>query len=240
MAVSFLSENESNRLPRSERTRRRLLDAGLRLFADHGPDAVTSHAIASSAGFASGTFYLHFKHKQALFQELADEAARELDVRLAATASAGGNPRETVEQQSRALVAFAEEHRDLFRIVFPPGGEATPTGARVLERLAGGIRARRRAALAAGRAWDCLDADVVAQALIGMWLRVLRWWSEDPSRASRDSIVQTLTHLQLHGSRPVEATTCSVATAADAKTRRRPDTTRTAPRTTGPRGGRRR
>lgn len=188
-------------LPRTARTRRRLLDAGRTLFALHGPTGVTSHAIAAEAGFAAGTFYLHFKHKGELFQELTDQAASELETRLFAAAAAGPDPRRIVEAQAEALVGFAHDHRELFRIVFTPGGEGAEAGARVLERLARGVSARRRAAVAQGQAWECLDSDVLAQAIVGMWVRVLSWWVDDPSRATRDDIVRTLSHFQLHGNR---------------------------------------
>lgn len=211
MAVSLPPDLEPAHTPRTERTRRRLLDAGLALFASHGPEAVTSHAIAAEAGYAAGTFYLHFKHKQALFQELADRAASELELRLATLAAGDRDPRRLAEAQAEALVGFAADHRDLFRVVFRPGSEAGETGARLLERLARGVSRRRRVAVAEGRAWDCLDSDVLAQAIVGMWVRVLGWWVEDPSRARREDIVRTLTHLQLHGSRAPNPNPCSFA-----------------------------
>ncbi len=192
------------RLPRTARTRRRLLDAGRTLFAQHGPTGVTSHAIAAEAGFAAGTFYLHFKHKGELFQELADQAASELEARLVAVAAVGTDRRRIVEAQAEALVGFADDHRELFRIVFAPGGEAAEAGARVLERLARGVSARRRVAVAQGQAFECLDSDVLAQAIVGMWVRVLSWWVDDPTRATRAAIVRTLSHFQLHGSRPTD------------------------------------
>ena len=197
------------RHPRSERTRRLLLDAGRTLFARHGPAGVTSHTIAAEAGFASGTFYLHFKHKDALFQELTDQAAGELEAQLLAATAAGPDPRRIVEAQANALVGFAHDHRELFQIVFTPGGEGAAAGARVLERLAHGVRARRRAAVAQGQAWACLDSDVLAQAIVGMWVRVLSWWVDDPSRATREDIVRTLSHFQLHGNRRTDELTCS-------------------------------
>lgn len=221
MVVSPALEIPMSVRPRTERTRQRLLEAGRTLFAKHGADGVTSHAIAAEAGYAAGTFYLHFKHKQALFQELVDEAVSGLEARLAAVAEASAaDPRLLVEAQSEALVGFAEDHRELFRIVFGPGGRSSDTGARVLERLARGVSARRRAAVSRGHAYDCLDADVVAQALVGMWVQVLGWWVEDPSRASRADLVRTLTHLQLHGSRGAGDVACAERTATIQPARR--------------------
>ncbi len=200
-------------MPRAEETRARLLEAGRALFAERGPHSVTSHAIASHAGYASGTFYLHFKDKQSLFRELAEDAARELEARLLKVADGQSDPVEIVRAQAEALVGFAEEQRDLIRIIFHPGGESANVGSGILERLASGVSARRREAVAHGRARDCFDPDVLAQAIVGMWAHVLAWWAEDPARAPRDSIVRTLTHFQLHGNRAEPGAQCDIATA---------------------------
>ena len=198
------------RVPRTEATRARLLEAGRALFAKQGPHAVTSHAIASHAGYASGTFYLHFKDKQTLFRELAEEAASELEARVWKVAADKSDPIEIVQAQAEALVGFAEEQRDLIRIVFHPGGEAADIGSRILERLASGVSERRREAVADGRARDCFDSDVLAQAIVGMWAHVLAWWAEDPNRATRESIIRTLTHFQLHGNRAEPGAECGI------------------------------
>jgi len=104
-----LSPIRGTRAPRSQATRRRLLDAGRGLFAEFGPHAVTSHAIAEQAGYASGTFYLHFKDKLALFRELAEEAALELETRLQTVVEDKTDPVEIVQAQAEALVGFAED-----------------------------------------------------------------------------------------------------------------------------------
>ncbi len=193
---------------RKQATRRRLLDAGLTLFAERGPHAVTTHVIAAEAGLASGTFYLHFKDKLALFRELAEEAASELEARLLAVSSGHQEIAEIVTAQAEALVGFAEERRDLLRIVFHPESEAGDVGARILARLAAGVSTRRRERVAAGLAEDCFDPDVLAQATVGMWAHVLAWWAEDPTRATRDALVRTLTHFQLHGNRSAATDLC--------------------------------
>ena len=200
------------RVTRTEETRARLLEAGLALFAENGPHTVTSHAIASHAGYASGTFYLHFKDKQTLFRELAEDAASELEGRLRKVAAEQPDPIEMIQAQANTLVGFAEERRDLIRIVFRPGGEAADIGARILERLASGVSERRREAVAEGRARDCFDSDILAQAIVGMWAHVLAWWAEDPTRASREAIIRTLTHFQLHGNRAEPGVECGIAT----------------------------
>ena len=51
-------------------TCRRLPEADTEFFAEDGVRAVTSSAIARRAGAATGTFYLHFPDKHALFEPL--------------------------------------------------------------------------------------------------------------------------------------------------------------------------
>ena len=65
----------SDRAPGRSRaaTRNRILASGTALFARRGLHEVTSHDIASEAGVAAGTFYLHFPDKQTLFREIAAE-----------------------------------------------------------------------------------------------------------------------------------------------------------------------
>lgn len=50
---------------RAEKTRRRLQEHALRLFAEHGYDGVTVDDIARAAGVSHMTFFRHFKTKEA-------------------------------------------------------------------------------------------------------------------------------------------------------------------------------
>ena len=73
-------------------TRARLVESGRLLFAKNGLHGVTTHDIAHQAEVASGTFYLHFKNKVEVFQEIADSCVSELsNARPDATAGRGCN-----------------------------------------------------------------------------------------------------------------------------------------------------
>lgn len=61
---------------RRERTRERLLDAALALFAEHGVEATSIEAICEGADFTRGAFYSNFEDKAALIDAL---SAREQD-----------------------------------------------------------------------------------------------------------------------------------------------------------------
>lgn len=177
-------------------TRRRLVAAATELFAREGLPATTSTRIARAAGVAAGTFYLHFADKQALFREIAFGALAALREEMDAAQRAAGPQ---LEAQLRArmerLVAFADGHRDLVRIVFGRGHEAGTIGAELADELFPGVAGRLRERIAEGRADPGLHPAVAAQALIAAWTRIVAWWAEDPSRAPREAVVETLVRL---------------------------------------------
>jgi AcrR family transcriptional regulator len=63
------------RPPKRERTRRRLLDAGLRVLADRG-DAFTASDVVAAADVSNGTFYNHFLNRDDFIAALANDSLR--------------------------------------------------------------------------------------------------------------------------------------------------------------------
>ena len=61
------------RLPKRERTRRRLLDAGVRVLAERG-DALTASDVVAEADVSNGTFYNHFLDREDFIENLARES----------------------------------------------------------------------------------------------------------------------------------------------------------------------
>lgn len=177
-------------------TRRRLVEAGTDLFARVGLAGTTTTQIARAAGVAAGTFYLHFPDKHSLFREIAFAALAELRARMAAAHDAAApDPVAQLRARMETLVAFAEEKRDLVRIVFGRGPEAGEIGAELAESLFADVEARLRERIAEGRADAALHPAAAAQALVAGWIRVVAWWAEGPSRAPREAVVETLVRL---------------------------------------------
>lgn len=75
-------------LPAPER-RQQILDAALDVFAAEGYGAARIEDVASQAGIAKGTVYLHFKDKQDLFEQLVMQLAQPILDRAATGARAG-------------------------------------------------------------------------------------------------------------------------------------------------------
>jgi AcrR family transcriptional regulator len=178
-----------------EATRQRLVEAGTELFASQGLHATTTVQVARRAGVAAGTFYLHFKDKHVLFREISFAAFASLRERLSgAAARAGNDPLSIVRTRIEELLDFAEENRSLVRLLFGREHAAAELSEDIFDDIVPGIEAGLRKRIAAGQAAP-LDPAVAAQALAAMWSRVVTWWVEDPSRAPREAVVETLVHL---------------------------------------------
>lgn len=68
---------------KSARTRARLMDAAVRLFARDGFEAVSVNEITKVADVANGTFYTHFKDKDEIAAAVAFGIAEQVALRLA-------------------------------------------------------------------------------------------------------------------------------------------------------------
>src|SRR5580704_19137668 len=62
---------------RTRATRRKLLDAAKRIFAQQGFEAARLEDIAAGAGYTRGAFYANFEDKEEIFFALLEEWVRE-------------------------------------------------------------------------------------------------------------------------------------------------------------------
>ncbi len=177
-------------------TRTRLVAAGTELFAEQGLHAITSAQIARHAGLATGTFYLHFPDKLALFRAIVFEALAELRARQTA-AGVGHAPGSEAEQRARidTFLDFAEEKRALMRVLFARSAEAAGIADEVVAALAPAIERRYQALQAAGQMTRDVHSAVAAQARAASLVRIAAWWSEEPARATRAEVAATLVAL---------------------------------------------
>lgn len=98
--------------------RQRLLDAGLKLFANRGYAGTAVQDITEEARVTKPTLYYYFENKEGLFQALVDQAMDER-LRLMQHAAPPGKP--TVDQLVdiiATLTDFARRQPDLLRITF--------------------------------------------------------------------------------------------------------------------------
>ena len=115
---------------KAEKTRARIYETALRLFADDGYEKTTMRKIAQEAKASLGLAYRYFKRKDEIVLELYRQTAADFEARVADL------PPGTVAERLRAAlelkIALCAPHREVFAAVIPttlsPRSEAFALG----------------------------------------------------------------------------------------------------------------
>jgi AcrR family transcriptional regulator len=103
-------------MTRGEKTRERIIQGALRLFAEKGVDATSIRDIASSAAITEPAIYRHFKSKEDLVWEIFWSGYRGLGEMLS-TIPAQGGVRERLATMVGTICALFDRDQPLFRFL---------------------------------------------------------------------------------------------------------------------------
>lgn len=177
-------------------TRTALKEATLQLVLEKGYDAVTIQEIVDLADLGRGTFYVHYKDKQAILWDIIQDGLSASMLEGDRRAAEGG-PR---SGYLGYLITFetAARHQDLYRVMLGSQGSALVTH-QVAEYLA---EAMQRSIEAGEYLPDVgLPAPILAQYVTGALMRLTLWWLETPNDYSPADMADMLYAL-IHGGPP--------------------------------------
>jgi AcrR family transcriptional regulator len=180
-----------------EQTASDLLEAARNVLAAKGYHGTKIVDIARHAGIGVGTFYLYYPTKEAIFVALVEDSVRRLKAELDGARARHETPLERSHAATETFFHFAQENRELFRIVFGHEASFHDVVRRsqemftrdVMENLADGMRSG---------AFRDGDERIWAQAFIGMSLQVVSWWVEQEGVSLTD-VTRSLSDLAFHG-----------------------------------------
>jgi len=117
------TKSVSSRASRAAERREAIVAAGLEEFVARGFAATRLDDVAKRAGVAKGTIYLHFKDKEALFEELIRTAIVPLVARLGAPPALGGSVRGMIENFARSFIeeVATTKRGDIVRLIVAEG-----------------------------------------------------------------------------------------------------------------------
>ena len=102
----------------AEERRRDVVAAVVELAREHGPEGITTQAIADRIGVTQGALFRHFPDKAAMWTAVFDWVREELGSVLDAAFAAGGEPLAILERVFHAHVDFVARHPGVPRILF--------------------------------------------------------------------------------------------------------------------------
>jgi AcrR family transcriptional regulator len=187
------------------RRRRDILRAAERVFAEKGYHAASIEEIASVAEYGTGTVYLYFKDKEALYVELFEEKIRELIQFIREQMGAEEESVQALKRVIQARMQYFDRNRGFFQIYVREGMNLGWSkherwlGIRrlylsYLELLTRLIRSgQRRRLLRRG------DPRRMAIAISGMMIQLTQDWLQSKSNQPLMNQAEFVLELFLHG-----------------------------------------
>ena len=180
-----------------ETSRTLLLQIAADEFAEHGYHETKISTIVRKANVTQPTFYLYFKSKEAIFEEL-EALFRGKLVSLTMNSLLGEGLDTTIlpdriAEGLTAIFQFFSEHRSLARIGF----YVSPSAANVKAQMAAQFESNLCEEVAAGYFHPNADMAIVANALVGMIDRLAitkLWTGEKTAQELAKEIVTLLLH----------------------------------------------
>lgn len=164
----------------SEITGPRILDAALRLFAQHGYAAVSMRKIAGEVGVQVGALYNYTPDKQSLLFGLMRDHMENLVAAWMAEDQAD-DPLERLDQFARFHISYHHIRRDAVFIAYMELRNLSPENFVVIEDLRRAYENELRKILAEGEergVFHVPDAKIAAMALIATLTGVNTWFRE--------------------------------------------------------------
>ena len=182
-------QRHSVREPRQERSRykvRLMLEATIRLLEKGGAEALTTNAVAATAGVSIGTLYQFFPNKEALLDTLADRelAAMAERVMRVMRDSTIISTEERIAGIVRAVASTYGNRRKAHKVVMAyslarGGNRLSSLMANMIELLS-----KQRDSGPIRRAFDRADAFVLAHGFAGVLRAMINAEHDGPSQAA--------------------------------------------------------
>ncbi len=164
--------------------RQLLLEAGLEVFAEHGYHATSLEQVAERAGVSKALIYEHFDSKADIHRVLLEANRDELLGRVFGALEGLEQPEERLRAGHDAFLAFVEERRDAWRMLFL--NPADPESAATVQRLQEEVRDITAELIAAHAPPESpiagasveMASVMLAQQMVGSVRALAAWWDE--------------------------------------------------------------
>lgn len=180
---------------RKARTRAELLTAARQVFAERGLHTASIAEITKVADVGVGTFYLHFRDKEDIFNSMLEEGIERIHQQVA-EAVAHSPQGDKLETGLRIGFHLAYTQRDLFRIMLNEGIRF-PASLRIQMPLIELITDEFQAAANKGHL-EGYDLALQARFMAGIVVQAIAWWF-DHDEPDPDKMVEQVLRFLRHG-----------------------------------------
>jgi len=202
------AQSTNKRKAGKAQTRQMIMRAARELFSRQGFMETSAEEIALQAKVGVGTIYSHFGDKDGLLREILLEAADDVYQRIGLVyQNSSASPLELARAHVETLVSYIEENGKTSSFVLSMMLSGHPTARPMLNRVVEQVEQNILQGQGMGFYRRDIQPHLAARAETQMNLGLLAWWAENPHRAAREEIIETLTRFRfsgLHANQPGE------------------------------------
>jgi AcrR family transcriptional regulator len=177
-------------MPRADREQLILRVAG-QVFARAGYHSASMDEIAELAEVSKPMLYTYFGSKEGLYVAYIEQTGRQLLDRLQEAARREAPPLLGLRLRISEFLAFVEEHRDGWKVLFGEASSNGPVAAEVADlrrRIARAVRRMLEASLPVPSGLSESEIDGIAHAIVGAGESLANWWLEHPQLPREDVV----------------------------------------------------
>jgi len=175
-------------VPRAVRERL-ILDVAGQVFAVGGFYNGSMDEIAARAGVSKPMLYAYFESKEGLYAAYVERTGGELLTRLQASADAEDPPIERLRARTREFLAFVEEHRDGWTVLFRELAWGPPLAEQVASLRREITSAVQRMIVGSVATLPDPDVEALAHMIVGAGESLANWWLDRPG-VRRDQVAE--------------------------------------------------
>jgi AcrR family transcriptional regulator len=147
--------------------------------------------IAARAEISKPMLYTYFGSKEGLYVAYINLTGAQLLERLQHAAQREAPPLLGLRLRIAEFLAFVEEHRDGWKVLFGEASSNRPVGVEVADlrrRIARAVRSMLEASLPVPSGLSESEADGIAHAIVGAGESLANWWLEHPEVPREDVV----------------------------------------------------
>ena len=189
-AEDVFIERESGRTESLD-ARRRIVEAGARLFSSKGYYATSEKDLIDLAKVSMGEFYEYYSGKEDLLLDLAEEGERAFRIRVSEEIASVPDMLERIRIAIPVAFQVIVENHQIFTLYLEGSVFSDASYERKLAQIIASTTKDLKATIARGVKESSIrqvHPDIAAYAIIGQLVRLANYWMEDPMKHKMEEI----------------------------------------------------
>ena len=204
MAEEVFGEEVSDRSAAQD-ARRRIMEAGVRLFSRQGYYATSEKDLIDLAQVSMGEFYDYYSGKEDLLLDLAEEGVRIFRMRVSEEIATVPDMLERIRIAIPVVFQIIVENREIYTLYLEESVLTDASYERKLAQIIASIAKDLKVTIIRGvkdGSIRRLHPDIAAYAIIGQLVRLANYWMEDPMKHNMEEITREAVEFVTRALRP--------------------------------------